>query len=229
MSTNLSILLVEDNESLREEMVCFLNRPGWSAAGVDCGEELNYWLMQNHADIVILDVNLPYEDGYSIASRLRVSHPDLGIVMLTARVRPIDRTEGYSAGADVYLSKPTQPNELIAVIDNLGKRLRRPEVKIFSLNALNRTLQAPGGEVCNLTPNECKLLELLALSPGREADAEYLMYAVGARDEKELSKEGLATTISRLRGKCKQTLGLDNLVVVNRGVGYRLTVALQLK
>ena len=131
MSADLSILLVEDNESLREEMVCFLNRPGWRAHGVDCGEELNYWLMENHADVVILDVNLPYEDGYSIASRLRTSHPDVGIVMLTARVRPVDRTEGYHAGADVYLSKPTHPTELIAVIDNLGRRLQKPEIKIF--------------------------------------------------------------------------------------------------
>jgi len=229
MSADLSILLVEDNESLREEMVCFLNRPGWRAHGVDCGEELNYWLMENHADVIILDVNLPYEDGYSIASRLRTSHPDVGIVMLTARVRPVDRTEGYHAGADVYLSKPTHPTELIAVIDNLGRRLHKPEIKIFSLRESSRTLHSPDGTACNLTPSEYKILELLALSPGREADAEYLMFAVGTKDDKELSKEGLSTLISRLRSKCKQVLGVENLVVVNRGVGYRLAVALQLK
>lgn len=228
MHADLSIVVVEDNELLREEMVCFLSRPGWVAHGVDCGEELSNWLMTNKVDVAILDVNLPYEDGYSIAKRLRASHPEIGIVMLTARVRPSDRNDGYQAGADVYLSKPTHTQELIAVIDNLGRRLRKPPTPSYVLDLLNRTLRSPASIICNLTPSELKLLEILAMAPGREVEVEFLIAGLAQREDKDISKEGLATLISRLRSKCKQTIGVDNLVVANRGVGYQLTVPLRI-
>ncbi len=227
MSTNLTIVVVEDNDVLREEMVCFLTRPGWQAYGVDSGEQLNEWLVEHTAHIAVLDVNLPYEDGYSISERLRRSHPDIGIVMLTARVRPADRSEGYQSGADVYLTKPTNTAELIAVIDNLGRRLYRQEPEHFVLDRIACSLVSPGGQRCSLTQSELRLLELMTLAPGREVDIDYLLFSMSGREERPSSREGLAALISRLRTKCKQTLGIDNLVVASRGVGYRLAVSLR--
>lgn len=229
MSAELTIIVVEDNELLREEMVCFLARPGWQAHGVDCGEELSLWLVGNTPDIAVIDVNLPYEDGYSIAKRLRESHPSMGIVMLTARVRHVDRATGYQAGADVYLTKPTSTIELIAVIENLGRRLRPQESVRLLLDRTSSVLISPLGGRCVLTQSELRLLELLALASGRAADIEYLLRATSNREDRPATKEGLAALISRLRSKCKQALGQDNLVVAHRGVGYRLTVALRLQ
>lgn len=229
MFADLKILLVEDNEHLREEMLDFLARPGWTVQGVDCGEELNTYLSKNTPDVVLLDVNLPYEDGYSITARLRTTHPDIGIVLLTARVRPTDRATGYQAGADVYLTKPTNTDELIAVIENLGKRLKRQEVQYFILDRLAGKLRTPQGRACTLTHSELRLIEVLALSAGREVDIDQMLYGLSVKDEKTATKESLAALISRLRSKCKTELEVENLIAASRGLGYRLTVPLQLK
>lgn len=228
MPADLMIVVVEDNELLREEMVCFLTRPGWQAHGVDCGEELNAWLAGNVPDIAVLDVNLPYEDGYSIAARLRESHPGLGVVMLTARVRHAERATGYQAGADVYLTKPTSPDELIAVIENLGRRLQPREVSQLLLDRAGAALTDMSGQRCALTQNELRFLELLALAPGRGADIEYLLCAMTSREDRPPTRESLAVLISRLRGKCKQMLGIENLLIADRNVGYRLSMSVRL-
>lgn len=228
MSADLIIVVVEDNELLREEMVSFLTRPGWRAHGADCGEALSDWLRDHAPDIAVLDVNLPYEDGYSIATRLRESHPGMGIVMLTARVRHADRASGYLSGADVYLTKPTNTAELIAVIENLSRRVRREAPSQFVLDRAGTTLTSPAGSRCLLTQSELRLVELLALAPGREADLEYLLAAMIGRDERPVTAAALAVLISRLRGKCQQALGVDNLVIAQRGVGYRLSVPVRL-
>lgn len=222
MPSGLSLLLVEDNEMVREEMVCFLARQGWHVQGVDCGEELNHWLGSHTPDIVILDVNLPYEDGYSIAARLRQTHPGIGIIMLTARVRPSDRVAGYQAGADVYLTKPTQTAELIAVIENLSTRLLPVGTAQLVLDRQSAELRGLQGEVCHLTPSEIKLLELLALSPGQAADSEYLLEALGD-GSRQITRDNLSVLVSRLRGKCQRMTGVANLVLTHRGMGYRLS------
>lgn len=229
MFTDLKILLVEDNEQLREEMLDFLSRPGWKVHGVDCGEELNHFLAKETPDLVLLDVNLPYEDGYSITTRLRTTHPDIGIVLLTARVRPVDRAQGYRAGADVYLTKPTHTEELIAVIENLGRRLKRLEVSYFILDRLAGKLLNPQGRSCTLTSGELKLIEVLAMSAGKEVDVEHMLISLSNKEDKTTTKESLAALISRLRSKCKSELEVDNLIAASRGLGYRLTVPLQLR
>lgn len=229
MFTDLKILLVEDNEQLREEMLDFLSRPGWKVHGVDCGEELNNFLAKETPDLVLLDVNLPYEDGYSITTRLRTTHPDIGIVLLTARVRPVDRAQGYRAGADVYLTKPTHTEELIAVIENLGRRLKRLEVSYFILDRLAGKLLNPHGRSCTLTSGELKLIEVLAMSAGKEVDVEHMLISLSNKEDKAATKESLAALISRLRSKCKSELEVDNLIAASRGLGYRLTVPLQLR
>ncbi|HEX4916263.1 MAG TPA: response regulator transcription factor [Limnobacter sp.] len=229
MSSSLNILVIEDNEQLREEMVAFLSRPGWIAHGVDCGESMDEWLSDHTPDVVILDVNLPYEDGYSIARRLRNVHTQVGIVMLTARVRPTDRTTGYEAGVDVYLTKPTHTAELVAVIENLGRRLRREISSSYALNRQSLCLIGPTGQRCALTITEANVLELLALASGKDVEIDYLLDRLGSHDGKSVTRESLAVTISRLRQKCKLGLSVDNMVIANRGVGYRLALPVELR
>lgn len=233
MSAELSLIVVEDNELLREEMVSLLTRPGWHAYGVDCGEELNVWLHDHSPDIALLDVNLPYEDGYSIAARLRSSYPQVGVVMLSARVLRGERAAGYQAGADVYLTKPTSAVELMAVIENLARRLpaavshaHEDHVELCRSNGL---LQSNHGLSCQLTATEARVIEALVLAPQRVADIDYLLTQARSRDGSALSKETLAVMMSRLRSKCKQALGLDNIVVAHRGVGYGLSVSCRLR
>ena len=233
MSAELSLIVVEDNALLREEMVSLLTRPGWRADGVDCGEELNAWLQDHSPDIALLDVNLPCEDGYSIAARLRSSYPQLGIIMLSARVLRGERAAGYQSGADVYLTKPTSAGELMAVIENLARRLPAADAHAHEdhveLCRSSGLLQSDQGLSCQLTAAEARVLEALILAPQRVADVEYLLTQARPRDGSALSKETLAVMMSRIRSKCKQALGLDNIVVAHRGVGYGLSVSCRLR
>lgn len=228
MSADLNIVVVEDNDLIREEMVCFLTRPGWHAYGADCGEQLNQLLAEMEPDIAVLDVNLPYEDGYSIAARLRETHPDIGIIMLTARVRPVDRSEGYQSGADVYLTKPTNTDELISVIQNMTRRLRPLAVRQLRLDRKRGLLIGLTEDHCKLTVTELRILELLALAPGREADAEFLLAELEMTEARTISRENLSVMISRLRSKCLQLQGVENLLVSHRGQGYRLALPITL-
>ncbi|MDD2547133.1 MAG: response regulator transcription factor [Burkholderiaceae bacterium] len=227
MPTELTLVLVEDHDDLREEMVTYLQRPGWRVLGADSGAALNTLMVEHSVDLVVLYVSLPYEDGLSIAQRLRQTHPALGIVMLTARTRPSDRSSGYGAGADVYLTKPTNVAELVAVITNLLRRVQRSaEPARYQLLSSQRQLRAPNGHTWNLVAREVQLLQILALAPKQEKDIDVLVFEMDQRLETSLSPEHLAALISRLRQKLQDNPEGVNPITVQRGKGYRLILPL---
>lgn len=226
MSTPVHLTLVDDNPMVVEEMCLLLERHGYIVHVADCGEQLNELLRRHPVDIVLLDVNLPHEDGYSIARRLRVSHPYIGIVMITARSRFSDRAEGYQAGADIYLTKPVHPDELIALLGKLGARLMPTRPSRFLLMRGEQCLKTDSGIRLDLTPNEFLLLELLMLSPDQEADVEYLRCQLNRDGLGELSRDNLYVLVSRLRGKIATALGVSSCVSAIRGYGYKLNIPL---
>jgi len=118
-----SLILVEDNEALSQELENYLTEEGFDVRCADGGEALNQALLERPADVLILDLNMAEEDGISIAKRIRKSMPEVGILMLTARVLSADKLAGYESGADVYMTKPARPAELAAAIRNLLNRL----------------------------------------------------------------------------------------------------------
>lgn len=228
MAVQLNLVVVEDNVRVREEMLAFLSRPEWLLHGVDCGESLNELLLTLEPHVVILDVNLPYEDGYSIAARLRETHPDVGIVMLTARVRPGDRASGYRAGADVYLTKPTHTSELLAVLDNLRRRLQPSAMESLVLNREDRQLCADGISCVQLSQHESRLLALLAMAPQRQLSSDFLLEALSGVEDRPISRDYLSVMVSRLRAKCQRLPGADALILSDRGLGYRLSRVVKL-
>lgn len=227
----LEIVVVEDNDALREQLVAFLSRPGWRLRGADCGEQLDALLREGPAHVLVLDLNLPFEDGHSIALRMRAAFPQMGIVMLTARARPSDRTAGYASGADVYLTKPTNVEELESVVQNLARRLQPvPEAGLvldLAHLVLRDTQAGPGGQV-SLSLTEAQLLRLLAMAPQRQLDTDYLLHQLyGEAAEVGNKRDLLAVMISRLRLKLNASaLPHKDLVRAVRGVGYRLAAAL---
>lgn len=223
-SMPLKIAVVDDNDTLRDLLMSYLQQPGRKVFAADCGETLNQILEKHALDIVVLDLNLPYEDGLSIAKRLRQSHPELRIVMLTARVRPLDRTTGYDSGADVYLTKPTNIAELEAVIRNLaGRRVDSTDTgSHYVLNRQANVLTSPQQEQTVLTATESCLLEQLALAPAEGVETEYLLSQLLRQAQGPLSRENLSVTISRLRKKIEPKSDGEALIQTVRNFGYRL-------
>jgi DNA-binding response OmpR family regulator len=222
------IVVVEDHDALRHELVGFLRAEGFAVQGLPDGPALSEHLQADQTDVLILDLNLPFEDGLDIARRVRVAFPDIRIVMLTGRGRGADRTEGYEAGADVYLTKPTRPAEMVAVIRNLLGRHRQAQdtQARWVLDAGSLALRSSHGHAIRLTASEATLLRALAIA-GQAVDPETLLDLLGYDGlAMPVGRGRLEVLISRLRAKLRAEApaGLD--IRALRGRGYQLTFAL---
>jgi DNA-binding response OmpR family regulator len=225
-----SVIVVEDNETLRDELVHYLSEEGFAVRGVGSGEELNEAIQAQPTDILILDLNLPEEDGISITRRIRRSLPAVGIILLTARVRSTDRLEGYATGADVYLTKPTRPEELVAVVGNLFARLGAGSDPLqWQLDMAGLMLHSPMGERIELTGSEARLLKDLAIN-GQFLDHAALMSRFGDTTQSEkINKGRIEVLISRLRTKLAPHLSSGFDIKALRGQGYQLGLPLVVK
>lgn len=225
-----AVIVVEDNVTLRGELMLFLSDEGFDVRGVGSGEDLNHALQARRADILILDLNLPAEDGISITRRIRRSFPTVGIIILSARVRSTDRLEGYATGADVYLTKPTQPDELAAVVRNLFGRIGSAIAPVqWQLDMAGLILHSPTGADIRLTGAEALLLKEMALN-GQFMDHSALMARFGddACSEK-INKARIEVLISRLRAKLGPYMGEGVDIKALRGRGYQLGFLLVVK
>jgi two-component system response regulator AlgR len=117
------IVLVDDEEDLREPTAAYLSDQGLDVSEAGGGRALDAILAGKSADLVVLDVTMPEEDGFSIARRLRATGKPIGIIMLTARRDVIDRVVGLELGADDYVMKPFEPRELLARIRSVLRRI----------------------------------------------------------------------------------------------------------
>ncbi len=224
----LRVAVVEDYLALAEEVQEYLIGEGFDTRAVDSAESLNQLLRNWSAEIIVLDVGLPDEDGFSIATRLRRMMPNLGIILLSARITSRDRVEGYNAGADVYLTKPTRMEELAAVIRNLAARLqpgrRGTEASPqWTLHLIQQHLLTPGGQKLELTAAECSVLYALLMAPGQCVESWRLMEMTAEQNLVDGgSKNQLEAIISRLRRKLRPYVGDENPLRAQRGQGYRL-------
>lgn len=225
---SLNILLVEDNDSLREATVDFLRAQGHQAHGVVCAEDVDDTPTRDVPDLYLIDINLPGEDGLSLAARVRRSQPRTGIVLLTARSQLQDRLSGYDCGADNYLIKPVEPSELLACVSALGRRLRSMQEQSPSGLALHtRTLMlsGPAGRTA-LTHGEGLLLAAFARAAGCKLERWQAMQLVDIH-EKGLVPANLEMRISALRRKLASCGAPQDAIRTLRGVGYALCCPIQ--
>ena len=220
-----SVILVEDNIALREALAHHLTDAGFSTREVCDGQELNQALAISMPDVIVLDLNLPEEDGLSICKRVRQAFPTIGIVMLTARVRSIDRHEGYDSGADVYLTKPVNPAEITTVLQTLCRRISPPvDAPSWTLNVSSLQLVSPAQEVIKLTVSEAKLVQELALS-GELLSMSRLIEVFGDIDLPEpTNKLRIEQVVSRVRRKMDVLLGGQPSIKAVTRLGYKLFV-----
>ena len=227
-----SILLVEDNLRVSDELALVLESGGYNTRCAYDGEHMRSLLAVYTPNVVMLDLNLPSEDGISLCKWLRDVYPNIGIVMLTARVMGSERTEGYQAGADVYLTKPTRPEEILAVIRNLLRRSERSgsaeknEPACWSLHLKSMYLTSPESDVLSLTPKETVVLKTLAQSLSHCTYDDLIDKLGGETNQSSFDKLRLEVLISRLRTKLFNFKEQDFEIKTIHGTGYRLTTAL---
>lgn len=222
---SLNILVVEDNDSLREATVDFLRKNGHQATGVVSAEDVDDTPLAAVPDLYLVDVNLPGENGFSLAKRLRQAQPSVGIVLMTARGQLHDRLEGYQRGADHYLIKPVEQAELLACISNLAFRLKpvaTPGTNDLTLDSKTSLLRGPQGEL-PLTQGECTLLVALCRAAGHQLERWQAMQLLDP-DEKGLVPANLEMRISALRKKLGACSGSDHAIRTLRGYGYALSL-----
>ncbi|MEY4696158.1 MAG: hypothetical protein RIT14_586 [Pseudomonadota bacterium] len=223
----LNIVIVEDNEDLRETLISMLSEVGHRVTGQDSAESFWRDTVIAEVDLAILDLNLPGEDGLSLSRRLRQLKPEVGIIMLTARSELHQRLAGYEGGADIYITKPGSVPELIAAVDALSRRLRggRAVPGKLSLDARAMELRGPAGQV-SLSASETDMLALLASSPQGRADTPSITALFG---EAPLSKAALEVKMVRLRKKLAEASGQDRTLEAVRNFGYQLCVPIELQ
>ncbi|WLT32566.1 response regulator transcription factor [Geothrix sp. PMB-07] len=218
------VVICEDQPVMRDYLLEGLAHVGITAAGVADGMALRSHLEAHQTDIVILDIGLPGEDGYTIASRLRQERPHLGIIMLTARDQTDDRVQGLDAGADLYFSKPVDLRELASAIGSLHRRLAvsrpKPSPARWRLDGLRSTLVTPTGVAIPLTDNELRFLTPLLDQPGEVVDREVLSEALEQIHDIYAMRR-METMLSRLRTKVQKASPDEPLPVRARhGRGY---------
>lgn len=227
MKQQLSILVVEDNVMMQETLTELLTQDGHRVCVVDCADALGE-LVVDHFELVILDVNLPGENGFSIAQRLRQSFPCLGIIMLTACSLPEDSIAGYLHGADNYFTKPFQPQALLIAIQALGRRVligKRvdPTTQSLQLNVLRKALSF-NETVVSLTTLETLVLRNLALAPNKTLEEWQVQTLMENETAEDISRHYIQVFMSRLRKKLESLSDQGQTLKNVRGIGYRLLI-----
>lgn len=230
--TDRTLLVVEDDDDIRELLTTFLEREGYAVRAAANAEAMDRSLAEATPDLVVLDLMLPGEDGLSICRRLRAAGR-MPILMLTARNSAVDRIVGLEMGADDYLGKPFEPRELLARIRALFRRIeaeravasasRRLAFAGLVLDIEARTLVTERGDPIVLTSAEFDLLVCMAERPGRVLTRDQLLDWTRGRSADPLDRT-IDVSISRLRRKLAEAgLEADKLVVTVRNGGYQFS------
>jgi DNA-binding response OmpR family regulator len=230
VNTVLKIIVVEDHDALREMTVEALCEQGHHAIGVDSAEALPDWVGMP-PDVMVIDLNLPGEDGISLSRRVRAAQPGIGIIMLTARSQTAEKTLGYQSGADIYLTKPTSIEELSAALQAVARRLKpvsavpAERVAAFTLDMQRLMLSGPQAQV-SLNALEAAVVSALACALWQRLENWQLLKLLG-KSEASYTKARLEVLIFRLRKKLVQAGADGHAIKVIRQVGYQLGVAVR--
>lgn len=225
------IVIVDDDAEIRSLLEDYLGRNGYDASSADGGKTLTRVLERRRADLIVLDIMMPGEDGFDICRRLR-AESNIPIIMLTARGEDTDKIVGLELGADDYLAKPFNPRELLARIKGVLRRARSlpgeangaPERGCFefagwTLNTLSRNLVSPDRVTVALSGAEYQLLEVFLRHPNRVLSRDQLLNLSRGREAVAFDRS-IDMQVSRLRKRLRDHD--SKLIQTVRGQGYLL-------
>lgn len=233
------LLVVDDDSDIRNLLAEQLGRAGYAMSTAADGNEMRQVLAREHIDLIVLDLNLPREDGLALCRELRV-RSTTPVIMLTARSEPIDRVLGLEMGADDYLAKPFEPRELLARIRNVLRRtealpanmeplaMRRALFSGWVFDLEHRHLIDPAKRVVMLSGAEFRLLRVLVAHANKVLSREQLVSLSSGRNY-ESQDRAIDLQISRLRQKLTDAGGADGLIKTVRNEGYVFASAVTLE
>lgn len=232
-----TIIVVDDESDIRDVIYDYLGSHGYTVHQAADGRELRRILQDVSPELVLLDINLPGEDGLSLARYLR-DHHDLGIIMVTAAGEVVDRVVGLEVGADDYLSKPFDLRELLARVRSVLRRTEdkggpaaepagaetrtRHRVGTFTLDCDARSLLDASGRHVPITSMEFDLLSMFVERPNRVLSRDQILQFTQNRDWDPYDRS-IDIRITRLRRKIEQDPSHPTLIKTVRGAGYMYT------
>lgn len=217
------IIIIEDEAIIREELKNFLGRYGYEIVAPTSFDNVVEFIIQQNANLVLLDINLPVFDGYYICREVR-KQSEVPIIIVTSRDSDMDELMSMNLGADDFVTKPYNTQILLARIAALLKRSGSTTAnssiltyKNFQLNLSNATITYNEKEI-ELTKNEVKILSYLINRKGEIVSRELLMEYLWSTDY-FVDDSTLTVNITRLRKKLEE-IGIENVIETRRGLGY---------
>jgi DNA-binding response OmpR family regulator len=234
------VLIVDDDPRVRTMLMRYLAGEGVRVGEAGDGAAMHAYLAQGDVDLVLLDLNLPSEDGLTLARQLRAGPSEIGIIIITGRDDVIDRVAGLEVGADDYVAKPFHLREVLARIRTVLRRVRpeqtqtaKPEAgegvlrfEGWMVETVRRRVMAPDGREVALTTSEFDLLQAFVNHAGRVLERDRLMDLVKGREWAAYDRS-IDQQVARLRRKIEPDPANPSLIKSVRGVGYLFAAAVR--
>jgi len=229
------VLIVDDDPVTCATLAGYFAEDGYAVAEAGDAAQARDTMARQGVDLVLLDVGLPGEDGYSLMREIR-QHSQLPVIFVSGRYQDVDRILGLEFGADDYVGKPFNAREVLVRARNLLRRARgqadtdlepgRRDFADWSLDLHQRCLLAADGQRVGLTRGEFNLLALLTARPGRALSRDALLDQLSNRDWHPYDR-----TVDVLIGRLRRKLGDDprapRLIITLQGVGYLFAAKVQ--
>lgn len=233
------LLVVEDDEFVQKALRIYLEGEGYRVSVVDNGRDMHGVMEKDPADLAIMDLKLPQDDGFDLTRQLRDKYT-IGIIILTSKDDSIDRVVGLEIGADDYVTKPWDERELLARIRSVMRRVNERRTKprtaagtaaqriiVFNdwrLNLDSRELKNPDGKPVELTSGEFSLLNEFVEKAGRVLSRDHLLSAIYNRDWEPFDRS-IDVLVTRLRRKLEHDSRHPDIIKTVRGTGYMFAAA----
>lgn len=220
----MKIFVVEDETEICKELSVLLQKYGYAYESSTDFAHITDHILKAEADLVLLDINLPYQDGYTICREIR-KQSDIPIIVLTSRNTDFDELMSLNIGADDFISKPYNAQVLIARIQKILKRTYEAQVnsvlihKGLTINLL-KAAASYGDKEVDLTKNELGILRLLVVNKGNVTPRDAIIDELWQSDE-FIDENTLNVNIVRLRKKLSE-IGAPDYLETKRGLGYKV-------
>ena len=216
------ILVVEDDKVIADELLYLLKNADYDASIIKDFENAKTEILKSNADLILLDINIPYQNGELLLRELR-KESHIPVIMVTSKAAEVDEVISYSYGADDYIIKPYNPTILLLKINALFKRCELNKnvitYKDLTFDIGKGIVKNNNGEI-TLTKNEIIIFNLLITNKERIVSKDEIMTDLWNNDE-YVNENALTVNISRLRAKLAD-LGYDNIIETRKGIGYTI-------